>query len=162
MKKSFLTLALIVCSIFISNAQEGFSVQAGISNVSFSTEFEGGSASDSELGFFLGAGYQFSLNDNFDLQPSLLYSAVKDLNALYIPVMVKYNISDKFNVQAGPQVNYLLEDIDDGKLGIDIAAGVGYKISDEFYALARYGFQVSRDIENFDINTLHIGVGYNF
>ncbi|WP_299890096.1 outer membrane beta-barrel protein [uncultured Lacinutrix sp.] len=162
MKKLFLTLIIAFSITISSKAQEGFSAQAGLSLVNTSVEVMGASASESEIGFYAGAGYQFDLSDKIALQPSLLFSLVKDLNSLYVPVMVKYNITDKFNIQAGPQINYLLEDIDKGAFGIDVSAGLGYLISDKLYAQARYGLQVSRTIDNYDINTLHIGIGYNF
>ncbi|WP_346882434.1 outer membrane beta-barrel protein [uncultured Algibacter sp.] len=162
MKKLILTLAITITATLISKAQEGFSVQAGLSSVSISTKVEGQSASNSEIGFFAGVGYQLSLTDKIDLQPSLLFSLVDELNSLYIPIIAKYNINDQFNVQAGPQINYLLEDIDKGKLGIDLAFGAGYSISEELYVQARYGLEVSRDIEDTNINTFHVGVGYNF
>lgn len=162
MKKLFLTLAITLSLVLTAKAQEGFSAQAGLSMLNTSVEVLGESASESEIGFYAGVGYQFNLSDEISLQPSVLFNLVKDLNSVYVPVMFKYNLSEQFNVQAGPQINYLLEDFDTGALGIDIAAGIGYMISDKLYAQARYGFEVSRDIENFDINTLHIGVGYNF
>ncbi len=79
--------------------------------------------------------------------------------------MVKYNISDAFNIQAGPQVNYLLEDVEDGALGIDLAVGGGYQFDQNWFVEARYGFQISRggdfgDLVN--INTLTVGAGYRF
>lgn len=100
--------------------------------------------SDSELGFYLGGSYNFVASETFDIEPSLLFSFGDELTSLYIPVMAKYKISDSFNVQAGPQINYLLEDIPDGELGIDLALGAGYQIRDNWFVEARYGFQISR------------------
>ena len=96
-----------------------------------------------------------------DIEPSLLVSIVDDLTALYIPVMAKYNISDQFNLQAGPQINYILEDnFDQGAFGLDLALGAAFNITEQFFVEARYGFEIVRDLENANINTLTVGVGY--
>ncbi|EDP70083.1 hypothetical protein FBALC1_11137 [Flavobacteriales bacterium ALC-1] len=157
MKKLFLA-AFAVFAFANVNAQEGFSVKAGFNSVTASA----GSVSATESGFYLGLGYQLELSEDIDVEPAVLYSAVSDLNSLYIPIMFKYGISDEFSIMAGPQVNYLLEDVPQGEFGLDIAAGLAYNISEEFYAEAKYGLQVSRDLGDLDLNSLMIGVGYRF
>ena len=157
MKKLFLA-AFAVFAFANVNAQEGFSAKAGFNSVTLKAS----SVSVTESGFYVGVGYQFEVSEDIDVEPAVLYSSVSDLNALYIPIMFKYGISDEFSIMAGPQVNYLLEDLPQGEFGLDIAAGLAYNISEEFYAEAKYGFQVSRDIDGLDINTLSIGVGYRF
>lgn len=165
MKKLFICCLFSLSISMISFAQEGFSAKAGINNVSISVDGDGffGDASDSELGFFVGGGYNFVASETFDIEPSILLSFVKDLTSLYIPVMAKYKISEDFNIQAGPQINYLLEDIPDGEFGLDLAFGAGYQIDANWFVEGRYGVQLSRggdfgDV--IDINTLTIGVGY--
>ncbi|WP_343486746.1 outer membrane beta-barrel protein [Allomuricauda sp. d1] len=166
MKKTILTGLAMFAVIVTATAQEGFAVKAGLNNVSISVDTNGFfDASDSELGFFIGGSYNFEAGDNFDIEPSLLLSIVDDLTSLYIPVMAKYKISDQFNIQAGPQINYLLEDIPDGELGLDLGFGAGYQIDSNWFVEARYAFQLTRggdfgDVV--DINTLTIGGGYRF
>ncbi|WP_350291326.1 outer membrane beta-barrel protein [uncultured Croceitalea sp.] len=165
---------LFICCLFslvistISFAQEGFAVKAGVNNVSISVDVDDdffGDTSDSELGFFVGAGYNFVVCETVDIEPSVLLSFVDDLTSLYIPIMAKYKVSEDFNIQAGPQINYLLEDLPDGEFGLDIAFGGGYQIDANWSVEARYGFQVARG-GNFgdfvNINTLTAGVGYRF
>ena len=159
--KKVLVVALVLIG-FSMNAQEGFFAKAGLSNVTAKVDVFDESVSDSEMGFFVGVGYNFDVSDDFDVEPSLLYSLVNDLNSLYIPIMAKYEVADEFTIQAGPQINYLLEDMTQGEFGLDLAFGVGYNFSEQFFADARYGIEVSRDIEGFSLNTLQIGVGYRF
>ena len=159
--KKVLVVALVLIG-FSMNAQEGFFAKAGLSNVTAKVDIFDESVSDSEMGFFVGVGYNFDVSDDFDVEPSLLYSLVNDLNSLYIPIMAKYEVADEFTIQAGPQINYLLEDMTQGEFGLDLAFGVGYNFSEQFFADARYGIEVSRDIEGFSLNTLQIGVGYRF
>jgi hypothetical protein len=124
-----LSFYLIIILFYVTttlNAQEGFSAKAGLNNVSISLDVdEFGSVSTSNLGFFLGGGYNLELNETFDLEPSVLLSFVNELTSLYIPIMAKYKITETFNIQAGPQINYLLEDVPDGALGVDLAFGGG-------------------------------------
>ncbi len=161
MKKVVLVAALALLG-FSVNAQEGFFAKAGLSNVTAKVDFLGTSVSDSEMGFLVGVGYNFEVSDTFEVEPSVLYSLVKDLNSLYIPIMAKYKVADEFSIQAGPQINYLLEDLPEGEFGLDLAFGVGYNFSEQFFADARYAIEVSRDIEGFSLNSLQIGVGYRF
>ena len=166
MKKVFFTLAVVLICGFFVNAQEGFAAKAGLNNVSISVDTGGLiNASDSELGFYVGGGYNFELGDLFYVEPSALISIVNDWTSLYIPVMFKYEVADSFTVQAGPQIDYILEDIPDGELGVDLALGAGYQIDDNWFVEARYGFQVTRggDFGDLvDINTLTFGAGYRF
>ncbi len=162
MKKVLLIAALVFAGYGV-NAQEGFFAKAGLSSVNAKVDLgEFGSASSSETGFFIGAGYNFEVSETFEVEPSVLYSIVSDLNSLYIPVMAKYKVADSFSIQAGPQINYLLEDLPEGEFGLDLAFGIGYNFTDQFFADARYAFQISRGIDGLDLNTLQVGIGYRF
>jgi len=166
MKKLIITTVFVLSLTFSAYAQEGFAAKAGVNNVSVNVDAGGlFSVSDSELGFFIGGGYNFEASEEFDIEPSLLISIVDNLTSIYIPIMAKYKISDEFNIQAGPQVNYLLEDLPDGEFGLDLAFGAGYQIDDNWFVEARYGLEVSRGGifgDAVDINTLTAGVGYRF
>ncbi|MBT8183277.1 MAG: porin family protein, partial [Eudoraea sp.] len=136
----------------------------GLSSVSIKVDLGefGGSVSDSEIGFFAGLGYNFEVSEEFEVEPSILYSLVSDLNSLYVPVMAKYKVSNEFSIQAGPQINYLLEDLPEGEFGLDFAFGVGYNFTEQLFADARYAFEISRGVDGFSVNSLQIGVGYRF
>ena len=166
MKKLLITAALALSLTVTSYAQEGFAAKAGFNLVTINIDSPGFfDDDDSELGFFLGAGYNFEVSEDIDIEPSLLFSFVDDLTSMYIPVMAKYKISDQFNIQAGPQINYLLEDLPDGEFGLDLAFGGAYIIDSNWFVEARYGIQISRggDFGDFvDINTLTFGAGYRF
>ena len=151
MKRLFFTIVALI-SLSNLNAQDGFSAKLGINNVS--VEGEG------ETGFYLGAGYQFELTETIDLEPALLFSSVEDLNSVYVPIMFKYGVTDQMSLVGGPQINYV-NDFEDAAFGIDLALGLTYDVSDEFYVEARYGFQIARDTE-FNLNTTSIGLGYRF
>ena len=151
MKRLFFTIVALI-TLSNLNAQDGFSAKLGINNVS--VEGEG------DTGFYLGAGYQFELTETIDLEPALLFSSVEDLNSVYVPIMFKYGVTDQMSFVGGPQINYV-NDFEDAAFGIDLAFGLTYDVSDEFYVEARYGFQIARDTE-FNLNTASIGLGYRF
>lgn len=166
--KKLVVIAIFVFGITLSvNAQEGFAVKAGINSVSAKVDLGafGGNVSNSELGFYVGGGYNFELDDTWSIEPSALLSIVSDLTALYIPIMAKYEVAESITIQAGPQVNYLLEDVPDGAFGLDLAIGGGYEINDNWFVEARYGFEISRGGDfggAVDYNTFTIGGGYRF
>ncbi|NNM19489.1 MAG: porin family protein [Croceitalea sp.] len=157
MKKLIVSCFIFLGAFGLLKAQEGFAIKAGINNVTFDLD---GFGSTSEMGFYLGGSYTFDTNGEIQIEPSVLVSIVDDLNALYIPVMAKYGVSDQFNLQAGPQINYILEDIDNGAFGLDLGLGAGFDISDKLFLEARYAFEIIRDLDNGSINTLTVGVGY--
>lgn len=159
MRKLIIAAVFVLSLSFSTYAQEGFAAKAGINNVTIDVD---GFGSVSELGFYLGGSYTFATNGDIQIEPSLLVSIVDDLTSLYIPVMAKYPISDQFNLQAGPQINYILEDVDEGAFGLDLGFGAGFNISDQFFVEARYAFEILRDLEGGNINTLTAGVGYRF
>lgn len=163
--KKLVVMAIFVFGVAVSvNAQEGFAVKAGINNVSAKVDLGAfGSTSNSDLGFYVGGGYNFELDDTWSIEPSALVSFVGSLNALYIPIMAKYEVAESITIQAGPQIN--LQDVPDAVLGLDLAIGGGYQINDNWFVEARYGFEISRggDFgELVDYNTLTIGAGYRF
>jgi len=170
-KASIILLIMAIFTIKNANAQEGFSAKAGLNIVTIKIDYPDtffgvlDGASASETGFYLGGGYKFDVSDTFSVEPAALFSLVNSATSLYIPVMGQYYFTDKFYAQAGPQINFLLESVDDGALGIDIALGGGYNIDDNWYVEARYGFEVFRggDYGEFtSINTFSIGAGFRF
>ncbi len=167
MKKIVLSIVIIFLFTLSIYAQEGFAAKAGLNNITQRVDLGplGGTVSDGELGFFIGGGYNFEVDDIWDIEPSVLLSFVDELTSLYIPVMAKYKFGEGFNVQAGPQLNILLEDVEDGAVGIDIAFGGGYQIDDNWFVEGRFGIEVARggdfgDLTSF--NTLTLGAGYRF
>ena len=94
---------------------------------------------------------EFKVSNKFSIQPELLYSrqgakvGSKKLNYINVPVLVKFYPINKFSIEAGPQVGYLLS-IKGGTLSksdykkIDLSAvmGFNYQLNDEIGIGARY------------------------
>lgn len=170
MKKLLLSAFAVCAFAFTTNAQE-VSFGATVGFTSAMSKNEGGNISetDSESGFYIGGLADFTISDKFHVQPELAYSAVKDFNSIVLPIMAKYYVTEQLNVQAGPTVNYILEDTGDdfSKLGLLLSAGAGYDINENFLVQARYGLQLNNyytgDLDySTKINILTVGVGYKF
>ncbi len=152
------------------NAQSQFGVMAGYANISEKASYDGVSASQAESGFFVGVVGDFTVSEKFHIQPEVLYANVSESNFLYIPVLVKYMVSEEFGILAGPQANLILEDMPSGvnSLGVDLTFGGNYKITQNFFLEARYGFELTNRVNDSSLgvkgrfNTLHVGVGYMF
>jgi len=170
MKKLFFVGLAVVGFVCSSQAQDvRFGATAGYLNARGSVKAEGISISDSESGFYIGAVADFEVAENFNIQPELLYANVDEASALFLPVLGKFAIAEKFNLQVGPQLVFSLEeDIEDvSSVEFDIAGGLGYDITEDFFVEARYTFQInnsytgSEDIK-LRANYLTVGLGYKF
>lgn len=176
MKKLMVLAAVAVFGLGSVNAQSQFGVMAGYANITAKISFEGNSISGDESGFFVGGVADFAISEKFHIQPEVLYASANDASFLYVPLLAKYMVSEGFGLLAGPQANLSLEDAEEdvNSFGIDLTFGANYKINQNFFVEARYGFEITNrynesgdfEVEGGDlkgsINTLHIGVGYMF
>lgn len=135
-----------------------------------------------KLGFNADAFVLFDLSEKFKIQTELGYARQgfkaknknSSVNLNYInlaPAVVKFYISDKFNIEAGPRLGYLLgskgiskENLQ--KLNYDITAGFSYEIADDLEISARYNFGLKniskvkgQEIKN---RGFQIGLGIRF
>lgn len=209
MKKIILSVAAIF-AFGVVNAQEvKFGAKAGLNLANLTGDVEDAST---KVGFNVGGFVEIKISDKFVFQPELLFStqgAKEDysidygdgeveksestlkLNYLNIPLMAKYYVADKFSLEAGPQVGFLMSakadvdytysdgegytesvsgstDVKDSFKSIDFGLnlGAGYDFSDNFSAGVRYNLglsSISDDSESDVKNAvISIGVGYKF
>ena len=170
MKKLLLVAITVLGFTYLSQAQEvRFGATAGYLNARGSVKAGDISISASESGFYLGAVADFNVSENFNVQPELLYANVDGSSGLMLPILGKFAISEKFNLQAGPQLVFSLEDSIENYSSVefDIAGGLGYDITDDFFVEARYTFQINNSYtgsEDIKVrgNYLTVGLGYKF
>ncbi len=170
MKKLLLVAIAVLGFTYASQAQEvRFGATAGYLNARGSVKAEGISVSGSDSGFYLGAVADIEVSENFNVQPELLYANVNDASGIFLPILGKFAISEKFNLQAGPQLVFSLEDTPDdfSSVEFDLAGGIGYDIDEDFFLEARYTFQINNSYtgsEDIKVrgNYLTLGVGYKF
>lgn len=186
-KLSLLIVAVLFCAITI-NAQDDnssstkpvFGAKLGYSSITLKVIVEDESESEDISGFSLGIFGDFNLSEKFDLRGELNYSAYSEdgesTGVLQLPVLLKYNIDERFSLLAGPQVDFLMDEDDAAglhRVGVGIALGLAFDITDELFFDARYSFGINdrlsgglEGFEEFDIKTyfnyLHVGIGYRF
>ncbi|PHR92055.1 MAG: hypothetical protein COA80_14620 [Leeuwenhoekiella sp.] len=134
-----------------------------------------GSFIDTETanGFYIGVGGQYKFEGDLALSGQFNYARYSESNFLQIPLALHYYIADSgFNILAGPQFTYNLEDLgpfndDVNKLNIGAAAGLGYDFTESLFLEARYTFQLNKYFKSDNTpkirtNYLNIGLGYRF
>jgi opacity protein-like surface antigen len=203
MKKIILT-AVAVMAFAFSNAQETrFGVKGGINLHTLNGDTEDVS---SKVGFQIGGFAEIKISDKFAIQPEILFSTQgaksKEVNNLFtaedklnlsylnIPVMAKFYVAEKFSLEAGPQIGFLLgakskyerksevfgsvsgdEDVKDGFESIDFGVnfGAGYDFTENLSGGLRYNLGLSNIAkteagENYKINNsvFSLSVAYKF
>ncbi|MCB0459502.1 MAG: PorT family protein [Flavobacteriaceae bacterium] len=179
MKKLFVFAVLTVISFTALNAQNTrFGIKAGVnfSQISVDANEFGSANSDSRTGFFVGGVADIEVSEKFHVQPELLFSSEGGDNVPYnyinVPIIAKYYVAEGFNIQAGPQLGYLVSvdgetDLEGAnRLGFSLDMGIGYDINENFFAVVRYDLGLSNLIDDSSIdakqNSFQIGVGYRF
>ena len=183
MKKLFLVGALALFGAM--NAQVKYGAKAGLNIATLNGDVEG---AKSLVGFHVGGFAQIPLAAKFTFQPEVVYSAQGakedggdgkiNLGYINVPLMFKYAIAEKFNVEAGPQIGFLVsakekyngnsDDIKDQLNSVDFSIGLGasYDFTQNLSADVRYNAGVSNIAKESDSKirngVFQIGLGYKF
>lgn len=175
MKKalSFIVIAVFTINLLSAQALPKFGLTGGLLNTN--VDFKTGNsilnligvnnfAKINSTGFYVGALVDIAATEKLHIQPELTYGSAEDLSFVYLPIMAKYYVADKFHVQAGPQLNFS-SNLDDIKkairdteellgtngnvddvlrtVGIDIGLGAGFDVTENLAIQARYSFELS-------------------
>lgn len=159
MKKVLLTVAA-VCAFGFANAQDvKFGAKAGLNYSTFTGDVED---VDAKVGFQVGGFVEIKVSDKFSVRPELLYSTLgaktdvlgttvtSTADYLIVPVMAKFYVTEKFNLEAGPQVGFLMS----AKLKAD---GDSVDVKDSFES-TDFGFNLGA---GFDL-TENLGLGLRY
>ncbi|CAM2906394.1 porin family protein [Flavobacterium frigoris] len=203
MKKITLTVAAVLAFAF-SNAQTTkFGIKGGLNVSNFSGDVEDNSAL---VGFNVGGFVEIKVSDKFAVQPELLFStqgakneftepggykvdSKLTLGYINVPVMLKYYAAEKFSLEAGPQIGFLVSakskaDITDGGTTVTVKEdskdqfksidfgmnfGAGYDFTENLSAGLRYNLGLSNiaDVEAGDDfklknSVFSVSLGYKF
>ena len=132
------------------------------------------STTDTYTGFYVGIGGQYKFEGALALSGHVNYARYAESSFLQIPLALHYYLADSgFNIFAGPQLTYDIEDIavydsgDLARLNIGAGGGVGYEFSNNLFLEARYTFQLNNFFQidttfTYRTNYLNIGLGYRF
>lgn len=202
--KKVLLAATAIFTFGLATAQDiSYGAKAGLNMSTLTGDVED---AKSIFGFHVGGFVEIKISEKFAIQPELLYSTqgakfefqedfegtlVKvsetlNLGYLNIPIMAKYYVSEKFNIQAGPQIGLNLSakakaeasfdgisfsetvDIKDEVEALDLGFnfGLGYNITEKLFLEGRYNIglsNISKDSEFKAQNgVFQLSLGYRF
>lgn len=188
MKKIILCVVAVFAFGYANAQKTQFGIKAG---VNFATLTGDTAGVNSIVGFNIGGFSEIKISDKFSIQPELLYSiqgakvdsegTTVDFNLSYlnIPVMAKYYVSPKFNLEIGPQIGFLTSakgktmgvsvDVKDFFKSTDFGLnfGAGYDFTSKFSAGIRYNLGLSNIAEDsggesVKNSVISISLGYKF
>ena len=104
-------------------------------------------------GFYFGLLADIEVIGNFHVQPELLYANIGGESAIFVPIMAKYYVAEKFNLQAGPQLDFVLDVpalVDEfvDTFGLSMAVGAGFDITEKFSLQAKYSFGLNNRLDD--------------
>lgn len=139
-----------------TQSQNDFGIKGGL-NFTFFKVIQGdfGATSDVELGYYGGVFMDFEIENDFHLQPELLYIGLGDFRFLNAPIYLKYGINDRFNILVGPSINYFF-DFNAARLKIRADLALAHDLTSKLDIQMKYtiGFQ------EMSPNGLFLGLGY--
>ena len=137
-------------------SQVEFGVKGGLNLTFFRTsQEEFGFSPETFTGFYGGGFAGFNVDDDFTIQPEILYIVLNDFNFVNAPVYAKYEVAQKVSLLVGPSINYFFEFFSN-KLKVRADIATSYNITPEFDVHMKYtlGFQEVTP------NGLFIGLGW--
>ena len=151
---------LLVFALLLSTSSFSQGVDLGIKGGATFANLTGVTDGSSKIGFVGGAFVTIKFSDKIAIQGDLLYSQqgveldVDKINLDYInfPLVLKYYIIKRINIQAGPQFGTVINDSLGGFLGSNIdfnsfdvtgVVGIGVDLPLNFRITGRYGFGLS-------------------
>lgn len=179
MKKLF-AIVVILGSMGIAQAQEfdfGLKAGANFSDLSDADNI------DNRTGILAGAFVALKFNDNWAIQPELLYSQqggdsdFGDIHVDYVnvPVILKYYLIGGLNLQVGPQFGFVVNDdfpaaddiesqIEANDFDMSAALGVGYDLPFGLRVDARYNLGLNDTFDGVDgkNKVISLALGYSF
>jgi opacity protein-like surface antigen len=186
MKKLLLTAVAVLGFVSLQAQEVKYGAKAGLNLSNVTGDIEGNSM---KVGFQVGGFAEIKITDKFSFQPELMYSAQGtkfeeeffgetiefDMNLGYInvPLMAKYYFTDKFSLEAGPQLGFLLsakakaegesEDIKDdfNTLDFGLNIGAGFDVSENINIGLRYTAGLSnlaKDADGFEVRNSNIAL----
>jgi hypothetical protein len=172
MKKAFIICCLFLSTYSIYAQGVDLGIKAGLNFASLTDAKD----SDNKTGYTFGmfAGIKFS--KKLAIQGDLLYSAQGvddiDLNYVNVPIVLRYFIFKKLNVQVGPQFGFVVDDnvkeifnstAESNSFDMSGVLGIGYDLPLGFRVAGIYNFGFKDAVDNLGKNSVfNVSVGYSF
>jgi opacity protein-like surface antigen len=208
MKKIIFSSLLVLAMSFTYGQKAHFGIKGGLNSSNFIGDTDGVDFK-SRIGFNVGAFATIKLSEKITLQPEILYSTqgakvsnvtmiimediltladIKvNLSYINVPVMIKYYVADKLNLEVGPQIGFLTsaessthydvsnqtvdDDIKDSFESVDFGLnfGAGYDFTKNISAGIRYNLGLaniskteSGDDSKIENSVFSLSIGYKF
>ena len=192
---------IAILSLGFANAQEAkFGVKGGLNIANLNFSGDGAPSTSSLVGFHIGGFTEIKVSDKFFIQPEVMYSTQGakfkmsedgltlnsfKLGYINLPVMAKYYVAEKFNLELGPQIGFLTSakanasasgttvDVDVKKafesIDFGLNFGAAYDFTEKVSAGFRYNLGLSNiaktedgDNETVKNSLFSLSVGYKF
>jgi opacity protein-like surface antigen len=190
MKKVILISFAIFSFSCVSAQNVNFGLKAGVNFASINGDET--DDLDSKTSFHLGAVAEIELSEKLYFGPEILYSSQGaklkydgfedkiNLNYVQVPLMIRYYITEGFNIEAGPQISFLIDseyeddefnetiDLKDDTKDFDygLNLGLGYKLNNSMFLQGRYNLGLANILEDdtFENNNtvIQLSFGYMF
>jgi len=160
MKK--LLLVMMLACFSLGQAQAKFGINGGFSSAVISTDFD-----DLSAGYYAGVFAEIGIPKFATLQPALNYVRINKDSYTQVPVMFKFYVLPKFNLQLGPQFAFRMGEKTGGvsRTNFGAAFGLGADLFSGLLIEARYAVQLNDAFDSApaakDIryNIFNIGLG---
>jgi hypothetical protein len=172
----------IILNSFTSNAQTENKTIFGFKGGYNKSIVDGKEPDGTETGYI---GYELygsffadtELNKNWNLENEILFSYTDDYHFIEIPVHLKYRIKQKWFILAGPKLDFIADNDNDGfeagyrfkNFGVSGELGIQYHFSKRFFAETRYSRSFTAQIDDLALDiyggkrhTFRIGLGVKF
>lgn len=147
-----------------------FGVVAGLNQ---SYAINGLGNDDTRTSFYAGLATEYQITEKWGVEVDVLYASSYGYNFIEIPILGKYNLTDKLSFVLGPKLDFLVDQSSASErlelFGVSATVGVQFDFSKHFYLEGRYNYGLSTQIINDapnsfsgQLNTLRIGMGYKF
>lgn len=184
--KNIISSLLLLLFVVNINAQEDdtnilkpiqFGLKAGLNSTHNKLVTDGSDNVQKKSGVYIGAFVNIPTSDVFSIQPEVVYSSTEfqganNMSLLHIPVLLSFDLGNKFTGFVGPEGQILLDlgDADNQDLFntfmFGFTFGASYQITPNFYIEGRPYLALSRFLEDDSgyrkFNTLQIGLAYRF
>ncbi len=139
------------------------------------TDIDGSSSGYTGLELYGGFFADTRLSSKLNLGAELEFSFTESFHFIELPLHLKYNIKEKWNVMAGPKLDFIADgsmDYEEDKFkrfGLSAEIGSQYQLNQLFFVELKYAYGLTPQINSqwmsfYDgtRNTLRLGLGVNF